>query len=369
MLEGLKIVARGDSKIDFVGRTKTWLRISAAVLLISFIALLTRGLNLGLSFKGGTIFRANLETNATVPDIRKGMEDVGLADAEIQIAESPSGAREALVQSKHLDEKDLLAAQEALAKVAGIDANQVSVDDVGPKWGRQISKKALQGLIAFLILVVAYISFRFEPKMAAAAIIALLHDLLATAGLYALVGFEVSPATVVALLTILGYSLYDTVVVFDKVRENTPSVLTTKIPYSDMVNRSVNQVLMRSINTSLTSLIPVTALLLVGAGLTGAEQLKDLALALLIGILVGTYSSIFVASPILALWKEREPRYQAIRSRQRRESGAPAYAATAAAPAPSSEDGETSARAPQPGSVYRPPTARPRKKRRGKRRR
>ncbi|MCA1831527.1 MAG: protein translocase subunit SecF [Actinomycetota bacterium] len=372
MFGGLRTVARGDSKIDFVGRIKVWAIISGAVLLISLVALFWRGLNLGLSFKGGTSMRAPLNTAVTVPQLRNVMEAAGVADAEVQIAVGPPPRhlREALIQSKHLSPEELPDAQQALAKAAGVGLNDVNVEDVGPKWGREISKKALQGLIAFLILVVAYISFRFEPKMAAAAIAALFHDLIGTAGIYALVGFQVTPATVVAILTILGYSLYDTVVVFDKVRENTPGVMATKMSYAQMVNKSVNQVLMRSINTSLTSLIPVTALLIVGAGLTGAEQLKDLALALFIGILIGTYSSIFVASPLLAIWKEREPRYAAIKARQQRE-GRAAFAPVAATAVGSMDipaEPVAASRSPRPGA-YRPPAAKPRKKRRGKRKR
>jgi preprotein translocase subunit SecF len=285
-----------------------------------------------------------------------------------------------LVQSKHLSSQapagvqtELDKARAAVTQTAGLgtNVNQVSVDDVGPTWGRQISKKALEGLIAFLVLVVIYIAFRFEPKMSVAAVAALFHDLLATAGVYALIGFQVSPATVVALLTILGYSLYDTVVVFDKIRENAGSVGgQNRVTYTDMVNRSVNHVLMRSINTSLTSLIPVGALLLVGQALVGAEDLKDLALALLIGILVGTYSSVFIASPILAVWKEREPRYQAVRRTSAKGAIRTAPVATAVAAAPVSAAEPNGGRETRvPVTARQPVTARARKRRRGKRRR
>jgi preprotein translocase subunit SecF len=384
MFGGLRTIARGDSKIDFVGRWKLWFVISGVVLLFSLGGLVFRGLNLGLSFKGGTSLRATMTTNASVADYRNALQQAGITDAQIQLEKDPvRNERQVLVQSKHLSSvapgpglpSQLDKAKQAISTVAGAaSADQINVEDVGPTWGKQISKKALQGLIAFLILVVIYISFRFELKMSAAAVLALFHDLIATAGIYALVGFQVSPATVVALLTILGYSLYDTVVVFDKVRENSPSVGgPTRITYSDMVNKSVNQVLMRSINTSLTSLIPVGALLLVGQALVGAEDLKDLALALLIGILVGTYSSVFIASPILAVWKEREPRYQAIRTRQTKGAArATPVPGAAAVPAAGEFSAEVAPSTNGPTRVLtsRPPlTARGRKKKRGKRKR
>jgi preprotein translocase subunit SecF len=199
----------------------------------------------------------------------------------------------------------------ALAEEAGIQPEDISVTDVGPTWGGTISRKALIGLIVFLLLVSVYISLRFEPKMAISALVAVGHDLIITAGVYALTGRQVSPETVVAILTILGYSLYDTVVIFDKIKENTESVaLVSRETYSGVVDISLNQTLMRSVNTSLVVLLPIGALLLIGG-----ETLKDFAFALFVGVASGTYSSIFVASPLLALLKEREPRYQQIRAR------------------------------------------------------
>jgi preprotein translocase subunit SecF len=323
--EGLRRVAKGQSNIDFIGRARTWFTISAVVLLASILGLTIRQFNLGLEFKGGTSFTVPLTNDATVADVRDAIAPFNLGEAAVQIStERTTNERRATVRVEHIAQRaELTQVQTALARVGGqldssgqplVDA--VSVDDVGPNWGKQVSNKALRGLIVFLVLVVIYITLRFELKMAAAALAALFHDLIATAGIYALVGLTVTPATVIALLTLLGYSLYDTVVVFDRIRENTETLTSaSKISYSDMVNRSVNQVLMRSLNTSLTSLLPVGALLFVGAFLLGAETLEDLALALFVGILVGTYSSIFVASPILALWKEREPRYKQMRVR------------------------------------------------------
>lgn len=224
------------------------------------------------------------------------------ASASPQVTPSPSAA-------PATPRADRLRA--ALARVAGISPDGVNQQDVGPTWGSTISRKAIQGLIVFLILVTLYITLRFEWKMAVGALAALGHDLIVTAGIYALVGREVTPETVVAILTILGYSLYDTVVIFDKVKENTESAaLVARETYSGVVNMSLNQTLMRSVNTSLVVLLPIGALLLFGG-----PTLKDFAFALFIGVGSGTYSSVFMACPVLALFKEREPRFQQVRAR------------------------------------------------------
>ena len=205
---------------------------------------------------------------------------------------------------------------EALAKYGNIGVEQVLVKSVGPTWGDKVSSKALQALIVFFIVIALYLTFRFEWRMALAAILAVIHDIIITVGVYAITQFEVVPATVVAFLTILGYSLYDTVVVFDKVRDNQARIGTERgDTYSAMVNRSLNQVLMRSINTSLVAVLPVASLLFVGTYLLGGLVLRDFALALFVGLTVGAYSSIFVATPVLAWLKEREPRYRALRAR------------------------------------------------------
>lgn len=314
----LRTIAKGESTIDFVGRAKTWFLISLTLVVISLSGLLIKKLNLGLAFEGGSSFSVPIAAglSPSVADIESAVEKTGVGAPKVQIARSASGVRNIRVETA--DVEDLPPVVEALAKIAGQDTDEVSVQDVGPTWGEQISRKALRALIVFLIAVIIYISLRFEPKMALCAIVSLIHDLLISVGIYALVGFEVTPATVVAYLTILGYSLYDSVVVFDKVREN--SVLltgTSRMTYSEMVNKSVNQTAMRSINTSLSSLLPVGGLLFVGVYLFGADTLKDLALSLFIGIGVGSYSSIFLGPPLLAILKEREPRYKALRSKAR----------------------------------------------------
>jgi preprotein translocase subunit SecF len=206
----------------------------------------------------------------------------------------------------------------AMASAAGVNHNQVSTSSVGPTWGAQITHRALEALIVFFIAVVAYISIRFEPKMAVAAFIAMVHDLLVTVGVYSLFGFQITPDTVIAILTILGYSLYDTVVVFDRVRDNAGGILKSgDLSYGEMVNLSMNQTLARSINTSLVAILPVLAVLLVGADLLGATTLQNYGLALFVGLMSGAYSSIFIASPLLAWMKEREPRFREMAERAR----------------------------------------------------
>ncbi len=220
------------------------------------------------------------------------------------------------VQSKDLTHAEQAKVTAALAKYGHIADSAVSVTNVGPTWGEKVSSKALQALIVFFFVIAGYLTFRFEWRMALAAIIAVLHDIIITVGVYAVTGFEVTPATVVAFLTILGFSLYDTVVVFDKVKDNQARLGTVRgDTYSTMVNRSLNQVLMRSINTSIVALLPVASLLFVGTYAFGGLALRDFALALFVGLLTGAYSSIFVATPILAWLKEREPRYRALRER------------------------------------------------------
>jgi preprotein translocase subunit SecF len=218
----------------------------------------------------------------------------------------------------------------ALAEYAGSSKEDVSISTVGPSWGREVSEKAIRALIYFFALLALYLSFRFEMKMAVASILAVMHDIIFTVGFYAVFQFPITPATVTAFLTILGFSLYDTVVVFDKVRENQRTLTATgRTTYGEMVNRSLNQVLMRSLSTSLVALLPVMALLVVGSGVFGAKSLEDFALALAAGLFIGSYSSLFIAAPILAWWKEREPQYKALRERSARVPAAPPATATA----------------------------------------
>src|ERR1700733_6796811 len=318
---------------------------SGAILLVSVIALLVKGLNFSLEFKGGSSFTFPPTASTTQTAISRVVNAAGGSNASVQYSSSPS-LHQWTVQTGTLTSAVSQHVTNALASTFHLAQSSIAVQFVGPTWGGQITSKAVEALIIFLVVIVIYLSIAFEWRMAVAAFVALLHDILITVGVYALTGFSVSPTSVIGLLTILGYSLYDTVVVFDKVRENTAGLLTTqRSTYSDAANLALNQTLVRSINTSLTALIPVASILFVGAGLLGAGTLKDLALVLFVGMLVGTYSSIFIATPVLADLKEREPQYRDLavkvgrreagsRSTQRgaAEPGA-ATAATAAAPA------------------------------------
>ncbi|HEV8167131.1 MAG TPA: protein translocase subunit SecF [Actinomycetota bacterium] len=304
----------GETSFDIVGRRRLWFTISGVLLLVSLISLFVPGLNFGIDFKGGAVFRVQPAAAVTEAQVRQA---IGPEAKVVQVTEQKPV--QVIVQTEELSQDQVAKIRTELAKVAGVQSNAVSTESIGSKWGSQVSRKALLGLLAFLLVVTVYVSFRMEWKMAVAALVALVHDLIITAGIYALARFEVTPATVIAVLTILGYSLYDTVVVFDKVRENTgPLTSMSRTTYSDATNLAVNQTIMRSLNTSLASLLPIAGLLIVGAFLLGAETLKDLALALFVGVAAGTYSSIFIAPPLVAAWKEREPRYQQLRARVER---------------------------------------------------
>ena len=315
----------GETAFDFVGRKWRWFAISGTVILLGVISLATRGLNFGIDFKGGTALEVPAP-HVSVAQARDVMQSFGLADSKIQVATGASGRVlrvEADLRSKSDKGPTPTERQRAeqavsakLAELAHSDVNQVSINDVGPSWGHEITAKAERALVIFLILITLYISVRFEWKMALAALAALAHDILVTAGIYSLSGFQVTPATVIAFLTILGYSLYDTIVVFDKVEENTKGLAASgRLTYGDTVNLSMNQVLMRSLNTSLVAIMPILSVLVIGAYVLGATTLKDFGLALFIGLTTGAYSSIFIASPLLAVLKEREPRYATIRQR------------------------------------------------------
>jgi len=300
---------------QFIERSWRWAILSGALVLISLAAFAISGLNLGIDFEGGTQWQFTVSSktgSASVTDVRDTLKPLDLDDAKVLIVGSDS----VRVQTKDLSRAEQAKVTAGLAKYAGIADAQVSVTNVGPTWGDKVSSKALTALIVFFFVIAAYLTFRFEWRMALAAIIAVVHDIIITVGVYAVTQFEVTPATVVAFLTILGFSLYDTVVVFDKVKDNQARLGTVRgDTYSTMVNRSLNQVLMRSINTSIVALLPVGSLLFVGTYLFGGLALRDFALALFVGLLTGAYSSIFVATPILAWLKEHEPRYRALRER------------------------------------------------------
>jgi preprotein translocase subunit SecF len=362
MTEGHGLAHRlyhGETSFDFVGRRWRWFALSGTVIVIGLLSLLFRGLNFGIDFKGGTVWEVPTQTAVSVGHVRDvlGAVSPDLRQAKIEILTNrQSGARSVRVQAEANATKDkqkVANVTEALAKMAGHSTNDVTLNDVGASWGSDITSKAVRALVIFLAAVFVYITFRFERKMAIAAMAALVHDILVTAGIYSLSGFQVTPATVIAFLTILGYSLYDTIVVFDKIEENTKGLASTgRITYTDTVNLSMNQVLMRSINTSLVAIMPILSILVIGSQILGASALQEFGLALFIGLLTGAYSSIFIASPLLAALKEREPRYDQIRQRlaTRATGTAPLTPASAAAagvlvPGAASAGGTKAARA------------------------
>jgi len=306
---------RGETRFDFVGRRRWWFLLSGVIILAGLGSFGVRGFNFGIDFKGGTSWEI-LAPGVSQATVVKAVQAAGLTQPTVEILGGKTVAVQAdlnsLPQAKQ--QSVSLDVQTALQKFA--PGQPVSISHVGPTWGGQVTQHALIALIAFFVTVGIYISLRFEPKMAVAAFVALVHDLLVTAGVYSLFGFQVTPDTVVAILTILGYSLYDTVVVFDRVRDNARGLgASGRMTYSEMVNLSMNQTLARSINTSLVAIMPVFAVLVIGAEFLGAVTLQNYGLALLVGLLSGAYSSIFIASPILAILKEREPRYVTIRQR------------------------------------------------------
>jgi preprotein translocase subunit SecF len=319
---------RGEVSVNFVGRKRTWYSISGAILLISVVALLVRGLDFSVDFKGGAVFQFSAPS-ASVTQVQNTVSGDGVSGAVVQELTGSLG-KSWQVQTPTLSNSETNTVENTLQNKLG--AKNMSVQFVGSSWGSQITDKAIEALIAFLIVIVLYLTIAFEWKMAVAAFVALIHDIVIATGVYALTGFQVSPATVIGLLTILGYSLYDTVVVFDKVRENTAGLLGgARSTYSQAANLALNQTLVRSINTSIIALLPVAAILFVGGGLLGAGELKDLALVLFVGMLSGTYSSIFIATPVLADLKEREPQYKALAKRVSvRASGGRAAKRTAA---------------------------------------
>ena len=302
----------GETSFNIVENRKRWYVLSALFIVVSIFALSVQGLHLGIEFKGGASYTVN-KPSATVQQARAAVESVGIPG---EIIVQKIGDSKVRVQTGAVDSAQSKAIESALTSAFGVSAESIDTQLVGPSWGKEITKKALYGLFAFLLAVMIFLAMAFEPKMAIAAIVAVVHDVFITVGIYALVGFDVTPATIIGFLTILGYSLYDTVVVFDKVRENTKSVAAnSKMTYSQAANLAVNQTIVRSINTSVIALLPVGSILFVGAGLLGAGTLKDLSLALFIGLAVGTYSSIFIAPPFLAQLREKEPAMQALAKR------------------------------------------------------
>ncbi|MEU9490003.1 protein translocase subunit SecF [Streptomyces decoyicus] len=303
---------RGEVGYDFIGKRKIWYGLSILITIVAIVGLGVRGLNMGIEFSGGAVF--------TTPKT-----SVSASEAQHK-AEAAAGGHQAMaqklgdgalrIQISGLDTKQAVPVQEGLAKDLNVPVKDVNTQLVGPSWGEQIANKAWLGLGIFMVLVVLYLAIAFEWRMAVAALVALIHDLTITVGIYALVGFEVTPGTVIGLLTILGYSLYDTVVVFDSLKEASKDITKqTRFTYSEIANRSINGTLVRSINTTVVALLPVAGLLFVGGGVLGAGMLNDISLALFVGLAAGAYSSIFIATPLVADLKDREPEMKALAKR------------------------------------------------------
>lgn len=325
----------GQVSIEFVARRKLWYTISMIIVLLAAFGCVARGFNMGIEFKGGVEFTAKVQVadSHAIDTMTKAVLDADVAAAGDPLV-TTSGSDTLRIHTKAISQDQASKIEAELTKAG---ANEVSQNLIGPTWGKQVANKALTGLTVFIVLVVIFIWAYFrEWRMSVAAIVALIHDLVITVGVYAWTGFEITPATVTGLLTILGYSLYDTVVVFDKVRENTKNFLrSSERTYSESANLAINQTLVRSINTSITALLPVAALLFVGVTVLGTGPLKDLALALFVGMAAGTYSSIFIATPLAAQLKETEPavkaqsaRVRARRNKAQKPAPEPALAST-----------------------------------------
>ncbi len=359
---------RNQTQVDFPELWKTTLKVSAALILISAIALLVRGVNLGIEFEGGTVWEASAPDVSTA-DVRDALRGVGQADAKIQFV-----GGDVLRVRAELDATDASSVAEvsmALANLTGQSLDDISFNSISASWGSEITSKAIRALIVFFIVVAIYITLTLEWRMALAALVAVAHDIVITVGIYALFQFEVTPATVIAFLTIMGYSLYDTLVVFDKNRDyQRRSALVGRATYTRIMNSALNTVLLRSVNTTITSVLPVLSMLVIGTLVLGAVTLAEFAVALLIGLLVGTYSSLFVAAPTAAWMKERQPEF--VEQRERLEARAQSRGATVqdveevavgpSSPAPAPSADRPTRRPSQPGTAI-PPRPRKRKRR------
>lgn len=304
---------RGETAYDFVGKRKFWYAISVLLVIVSLTGLGVRGLFLGVEFQGGAVYNTPDSSSLTVEDARDVVRETVGQEARVQTV-GDGGALRIQVTDLETEQSDTTRA--AIAEAAGVPIEEVDAELVGPSWGEQMTEKAFQGMIIFMVLVCVYLAITFEWRMSLAAMVALLFDLIVTIGVYALAGFEVTPGTVVGLLTILSYSIYDTVVVFDKAQEKTADLeKQSRFTYGELSNQAVNATIVRSMNTSITGALPVAALLFIGTGLLGGGMLKDISLPLLVGLIAGTYSSLFIAVPVVVDFKLRDP---AIRAHERK---------------------------------------------------
>ena len=304
----VKRLYRSDFNINFVGKRKIWFAFSAVLILICFASFLFRGFNWGIEFKGGSVFQApTTVTNQTVGDFSNAVANSGVSELGSQVSTlSGSGVR---VQTRSLSTEEVVQVREAIANQAGCEADDVAYTLIGPSWGQQITNQALGALGVFIVLVFGLIWIYFRDwRTSLGAIVSLIHDVILTMGVFSLFGFTITPSTLIGVLTILGYSLYATVIVYDKVAENTKGILKQDRTYSEQTNLAVNQVLTRSINTTIIVVLPVVALLIAGlVVLNGEGPLADLGLSLFVGLVAGAYSSLFIAAPITCMLRERDP--------------------------------------------------------------
>lgn len=347
---------RGEVGYDFVAKRKIWYGISILITITAIVGLAVRGLNLGIEFQGGAVFTTTQSSSVSVTHAQDAAEKLSGHDATVQKLGN-GGMR---IQVSGIDTGTADKIHGSLAKELNLPLDKIAADVVGPSWGETIATKAWEGLAIFMVLVVIYLAIAFEWRMALAALVALIHDLTITVGVYALVGFEVTQGTVIGLLTILGYSLYDTVVVFDGLKESSKDLKKqTRFTYSEIANRSLNGTLVRSINTTVVALLPVAGLLFIGGGFLGAGMLNDISLALFVGLAAGAYSSIFIATPLVADLKERDPAMKALKKRvlaKRRADAAKGESAEQGdGTYPGQDEGPGAPAAAGAGSVRRPP--------------
>ncbi|WP_431277382.1 protein translocase subunit SecF [Leifsonia poae] len=296
----------GARSFDFVGKRKIWYSIAAVMVVLSILVPVVKGgFNFSIEFRGGSQFQITKVDDASQAKAQDALASV-VPDAVAHV--TTVNGNSVRVQTDQLSEDQTRQVADALAKAYGVPTTEVASTFIGPSWGADVTRQSIQGIVVFLLLAFIAMALYFRTwKMSASAIISLFHDLIITAGIYALVGFEVSPATMIGFLTILGYSLYDTVVVFDKIRENTKEEMElSRRTFAESVNLAVNQTLVRSINTAVVAVLPVASILFLGAFALGADTLRDISLALLIGIIVGTYSTIFLGAPMYSQFREGE---------------------------------------------------------------
>ena len=317
----------GELSFDFVGRRKLWVALSGVILLAAVLGLGLRGLNLGIEFKGGEIYTIS-KPGVTVSQAQTVANKITGDNSSVVQSSSSSSGKQITIQISAAENVTTEKAITGITSELGVPANQISTQMIGASWGQDISKKALYGIIAFMVLVTLYLAVAFEWRLAVGALVALVHDMVITIGVYALLGFTVTSGTVIGFLTVLGYSLYDTVVVFDGLKDATKKLGTqSRLTYSDAANQSLNSTLVRSINTTVLALLPVASLLFIGGGLLGAGTLNDISLALFVGLSAGAYSSICVATPMVAWLKEKQPENIALAKKVRQRRSAEAKAA------------------------------------------